>query len=299
MKRISTSKLARRESFAAFFFLLPAAVMFITFTIIPLFTSFGLMFTKWDMLTPAKPVGLVNFAKLFSDKRFGAVVGNTLIYAAAGVVLKVSLGLLVAQMVYRLRLKFVSATLESVYFFPVILPMSIVAMVWGILFNTGMGAVNSFLVSWGMARVPWLTNPQWAKVTIIMLDVWKGLGFFFIIYLVALRNVPRDFYEAASIDGAKPRQLFWHITWPLISPTTLFLSINALIGSLQIFDGPYILTKGGPGDATLSLVNYIYETAFQLRNMGYATTLAIVLLLFTLLVTALQFIASKRWVHYT
>ena len=150
----------------------------------------------------------------------------------------------------------------------------------------------------GLGKVPWLTDPRFSLMTVIILDVWKGVGFFFIIYLVALRNVPKDLYEAAEIDGAGKSKKFFSITLPLISPTTLFLTIQAVIGSLQVFDQAYVLTKGGPGDSSSTMVFYIWQNAFLKMDMGYGTTLALLLFVFVMIVTVTQMVLSKKWVFY-
>jgi multiple sugar transport system permease protein len=282
----------------AYLLLLPSIVLFVLFVVYPIFSTISLSFQQWDLLTPAEFVGLQNYQELLVDDRLGTIIGNTLLFTVLAVALKVVLGLVIAFAVWSIKPKFVSAFAESAIFFPVILPMSIVALVWGILLNTNVGVVNGLLGLVGIGKVPWLTNADWALRSIVLLDVWKGLGFFVIIFMVALKNVPRDYYDAAAVDGADTWAQFRYITLPSISPTTLFLTIIAIIGSLQVFDQAYILTRGGPGDATRTFVYYLWENAFQFRNMGYAATLALLLFGFILVVTFLQFAFSKKWVVY-
>ena len=271
----------------AYIMLAPAILLFITFVLIPLVSTFIISFCEWDMLTPAEFVGWQNFETLLNDQRLRTVIINTLIFAVAAVILKIGIGLLLAVVVHSIRNKFLTSVMESVFFFPIILPMAIVAIVWGMLLNTV-----------GLGKVPWLTDPRVSLMTVIILDVWKGVGFFFIIYLVALRNVPKDLYEAAEIDGAGKSKKFFSITLPLISPTTLFLTIQAVIGSLQVFDQAYVLTKGGPGDSSSTMVFYIWQNAFQKMDMGYGTTLALLLFVFVMIVTVTQMVLSKKWVFY-
>ena len=282
----------------AYIMLAPAILLFITFVLIPLVSTFIISFCEWDMLTPAEFVGWQNFETLLNDQRLRTVIINTLIFAVAAVILKIGIGLLLAVVVHSIRNKFLTSVMESVFFFPIILPMAIVAIVWGMLLNTDMGVINGLLTTVVLGKVPWLTDPRFSLMTVIILDVWKGVGFFFIIYLVALRNVPKDLYEAAEIDGAGKSKKFFSITLPLISPTTLFLTIQAVIGSLQVFDQAYVLTKGGPGDSSSTMVFYIWQNAFQKMDMGYGTTLALLLFVFVMIVTVTQMVLSKKWVFY-
>ena len=291
-------KIKGKEIMWAYIMLAPAILLFITFVLIPLVSTFVISFCEWDMLTPAEFVGWQNFETLLNDQRLRTVIINTLIFAVAAVILKIGIGLLLAVVVHSIRNKFLTSVMESVFFFPIILPMAIVAIVWGMLLNTDMGVINGLLTTEGLGKVPWLTDPRFSLMTVIILDVWKGVGFFFIIYLVALRNVPKDLYEAAEIDGAGKSKKFFSITLPLISPTTLFLTIQAVIGSLQVFDQAYVLTKGGPGDSSSTMVFYIWQNAFQKMDMGYGTTLALLLFVFVMIVTVTQMVLSKKWVFY-
>lgn len=292
------NKTSIKETLWAYAFLFPSIVLFTAFVFIPVISAFSLTFFEWNMLNTPKFIGFENYNRLLNDVRAGTVIKNTLFFTVFAVIFKIVLGLFVALMVTKITRKYISAILESVFFFPILLPMSIVTMVWGMLLNTDMGVINGFLVTIGLKRIPWLIDLKWAMRSIIIIDVWKGLGFFFIIYLSALRNVPKEFYEAADIDGANGLQKFFRLTLPLVSPTTLLLTVTAIIGSLQVFDSAYILTRGGPGDATTTVVYYIWQNAFQMMNMGYGSTLAIILLVFILIVTGIQFALSKRWVFY-
>ena len=171
-------------------------------------------------------------------------------------------------------------------------------MIWGFLFNAQFGAVNSFLSLLGIENIPWLFHPTWARINIVMLEVWRGLGFVFVIFLIALRNVPRDFYEAAEIDGASSTRQLFSISLPMISPTLFFIIVTQTIFSLQIFDSVQLLTRGGPGFSTTTIGLHIYNTAFLFRNMGYGATIAIVLFFIMIIFTATQFYIAKKWVHY-
>ena len=299
MKRLQTLQKARRSEWIWGYALLgPSLLLFLTFVAGPILSSFVVSFHSWNMLSSPDFVGGDNYRMLAEDSRLLKVLGNTFYFAVASVVAKMAIGVVMAQMVNSIRSKAVTSILESVYFFPILLPLSVIAMVWGLMFNTDFGVVNALLQSIGLSKIPWFTDMQWAMRSIILLDVWKGLGFYFIIFLVALRNVPKDFHEAAEIDGAGGWMKFWRISLPIISPSSFFLLITGVIGSLQIFDSAYILTRGGPGDATRTFVLYLWETAFQKLNMGYGTALAVLLFVIVLIITLLQFVLGRRWVHY-
>ena len=299
MKRLQTLQKARRSEWIWGYALLgPSLLLFLTFVAGPILSAFVLSFHSWNMLSSPDFVGGDNYRMLAEDSRLLKVLGNTFYFAVASVVAKMAIGVVMAQMVNSIRSKAVTSILESVYFFPILLPLSVIAMVWGLMFNTDFGVVNALLQSIGLSKIPWFTDMQWAMRSIILLDVWKGLGFYFIIFLVALRNVPKDFHEAAEIDGAGGWMKFWRISLPIISPSSFFLLITGVIGSLQIFDSAYILTRGGPGDATRTFVLYLWETAFQKLNMGYGTALAVLLFVIVLIITLLQFVLGRRWVHY-
>ena len=296
-------KIKGKEIMWAYIMLAPAILLFITFVLIPLVSTFVISFCEWDMLTPAEFVGWQNFETLLNDQRLRTVIINTLIFAVAAVILKIGIGLLLAVVVHSIRNKFLTSVMESVFFFPIILPMAIVAIVWGMLLNTDMGVINGLLTTVGLGKVPWLTDPRFSLITVIILDVWKGVGFFFIIYLVALRNVPKDLYEAAEIDGAGKSKKFFSITLPLISPTTLFLTIQAVIGSLQLLTSSDDVMQALIRDIQLArhnieMVFYIWQNAFQKMDMGYGTTLALLLFVFVMIVTVTQMVLSKKWVFY-
>ena len=278
--------------------LLPSLLLFVVFVLAPIVATFTLSLFRWNLLTTPELIGLDNFQALMDDPRLGMVLSNTIVFAAVAVIAKVTLGLTLAVLVWWSRPRIVTATLESALFFPVILPMAVVAMVWGLLLNTDLGIVNGVLASIGLPRIPWFTDSAWALPSIILLDVWKGLGFFVIVYLVALRNIPREVLEAARIDGAGRLASIRQVAIPLVSPTTLFLGVIATIGSLQVFDQAYILTRGGPGDASRTIVYYLWEQAFQRLNVGYGATVALLLFGLVFAITIVQMRISKRWINY-
>lgn len=295
---IKRKKFSKNEVIIAYAMILPATLLFLVFVAYPAIRTFSLSFFKWDLLTDAKFVGFSNFVNLFNDDRIKTVIINTLVFTVISVVLKLVLGFLLAYLVFKLKNKFGNVFMESSIFFPIIIPMSIVSMVFVMLFNTDTGAINGFLNSIGIPKIPWLSSAKMSLFSVMLVDVWKGVGFFFIIYLVGMRNIPASFLEAADIDGASPMRKVFSIIIPCISSTTLFLLINALITSLQIFDPVYLLTRGGPGDSSNTISYYIWSKAFQERDIGYGSVLALVLFVFVMIVTIIQFIISKLWVNY-
>lgn len=294
----SGKRLKRIEGVTGWLMITPALILFLGFVLYPAIRTFGLSFFDWDLLTDKEYVGFENFGKLFTDERLGTIIGNTLLLTAVSVVLKVALGFLLAYFVFRLQNKAGSVFMESAIFFPIIIPMSIISMVFVILFSTDTGAINGILYMIGLPKVPWLTGASMALWSVLIVDVWKGLGFFFIIYLVAIRNIPQSYLEAADIDGAGNAKKLFGIILPCVSATSLFLVINALITCLQLFEPVYLLTRGGPGDSSNVISYYIWSVAFQERDIGYGSVLALVLFVFVMLVTIAQFAISKFWVHY-
>jgi putative ABC-type sugar transport system, permease component len=187
---------------------------------------------------------------------------------------------------------------RSVLFFPLILSAASVSIIMSYLFNENFGLVNHFLNMFGIGNVAWLTSPQGAMVVVVLVYVWQNFGFSFLLFLGGLASIPKEVYEAAQVDGATSWRQFWRITFPLVSPTTLVASVMAIISALQIFDQPYVLTRGGPGDSTRTAVMVIYESAFKQLEFGKASAIGIVLTILIMLVTALQFRLSRRFVFY-
>jgi len=287
----------KSEALSAWFFLMPSLVGFVIFvfgaTIISLFISF----LDWDMLTPAKFVGLGNYFKLLKDDSFYIVLRNTLIFVIGTVPTRVILSLLLALVLVK---NIPGRTVfRSAIFLPVASSTVAVAMIWRWIFNADFGLLNDFLYRIGISNLPqWLINPNWALAALIIFSVWKDLGFSTVIFMAGLEGIPKVLYEAAEIDGASPWTKFWKITLPLLSPTTFFVVIINIIGSFQVFDQAYVLTGGGPGNATTTIVYYIYNYAFQRFKMGYASSAAWILFAIIFVFTIIQFKYQKNWVYY-
>ncbi len=303
---MSTANIAKRKSrslrqarhLTAYAFLLPNILGFVTLTLIPIVAAFGLSFLDWDFANPAKFVGLRNFMRLARDSGFKISLKNTIYYSAVSVPLTIVFALFLAALLnQRVRgIKF----FRTIYFFPEISSIIAVAVVWNMLYHPTMGPINSFLRSIGIDNPPgWTASVKWAMPAVILMSVWKQVGYYTVIFLAGLQGIPEQLYEAATIDGANSWQKFRYITLPMLSPTTFLVSILLVINSFKVFDQIVIMTDGGPGRATNVLVYYIYYQAFLLFRFGYASAIATVLFALVLIVTIVQFRMEKKWVHYT
>jgi multiple sugar transport system permease protein len=290
--------LRRREAIAAYLFLLPTLIGFVIFVLGPTLAAIGLSFFDWNLISKPTYVGLDNYRKLLDDTRIQPIYMTTITIALRVVICNVVLGLVIAVLLDQKMPGFLRQVFRLSYFFPYVVSVSAVALIWTFLMNKSLGPLNYYLGQLGIKPIPWLVSSTWSPIAIVITDVWKNLGFNVIVFLGGLQGISSDLYEAADVDGASGWQKFRKITLPLLSPTTFFLTVINLINAFQIFAQPYILTQGGPGDATRTVVMYIYEQGFRFFNMGYASTIALSLFVIILVLTLLQFALSKRWVFY-
>lgn len=296
------SKNKRREVSAAFWFLLPNVIGFVLFMVGPLLASLGISFLEWNLLTPPKWLGVANFVKLVSDEDFWHSLRATLYYILGsvplGIVSALALALALNQKLSGIRLY------RTIYFIPVVSSMIAVALMWRWMYNPTAGILNYMLDQFfKLLHLPltppdWLQSRTWAMPAIILMSVWKSLGYNMVLFLAGLQGIPVHLYEAAEIDGATSWHKFCKITLPLLTPTTFFIVIISIIGSFQIFEQAYIMTQGGPARATVTTVYYIYENGFQWYKMGYASAVAWVLFALILVVTLVQWRYQDRWVFY-
>nr|WP_240159476.1 sugar ABC transporter permease [Paenibacillus aceris] len=207
-------------------------------------------------------------------------------------------GLLIALAVNRNIAKGWKYLYRTIFYFPVLATSAAVAVAWQFIFSKDFGILNYMLGKFGVSPIAWMQSPQWVYVAVAIYSFWKFIGNAFLYYLIGLQSIPAALYEAAEIDGANKTQRFFSITLPMLSPTIFFVLVTTLIGATQIFDEPYLITSGGPGDASRSVNMYIYEVAFQHHEMGYASTLSLSLFLIILCVTVFQFSISNKWVNY-
>jgi multiple sugar transport system permease protein len=295
---VKTNQRRWKDIAAGYLFLLPALIVFGVFIAQPLVASIVLSFTKYNVISPAVFVGLDNFVAFFHDKRFGLILWNTVKFALILVPLHLIVGLLIALAVTKvvsIRWQYVYRT---AFYFPVLVTTAAVAVAWVYMFDNNFGVLNYLLGLIGFDAIPWLNDPNWVYVSVAIFSLWKFVGNPFLYYLIGLQNIPRTLYEAAEIDGANRFQSFYRITVPMLTPTIFFVLVITLIGAIQIFDEPYLITGGGPGDASRTVSLYIYELAFQYKTMGYASTVSLGLFVIILAITILQFRLSSRWVYY-
>lgn len=280
-------------------FLAPTLIGLGLFTFLPILASIALAFFRWDIITDPQFVGLDNFAQIAADPTIRVSFLNTIAFVIIAVTLQLALALGLAVLVNTKMPALLRSFFRSVLFFPLILSAASVSIIMSYLFNENFGLVNHFLNMLGIGNVAWLTSPQGAMVVVVLVYVWQNFGFSFLLFLGGLASIPKEVYEAAQVDGATSWRQFWRITFPLVSPTTLVASVMAIISALQIFDQPYVLTRGGPGDSTRTAVMVIYESAFKQLEFGKASAIGIVLTILIMLVTALQFRLSRRFVFYS
>jgi multiple sugar transport system permease protein len=305
-----------------YLFLLPSLVGFITFVIFPIVASLILSFYKWDLLTPAEFVGVKNYVELATaDPLMGRVLGNTFFYMITIAPIQLVIGFTLA-VVLNSGLRGMGFY-RMIYFMPVVTSIVAAAMVFQFLLNRDSGVVSNWMW-WGLERFlqldfvaanqrlsdfartyltppDWLNDPKWAKPGVVLLTLWKNVGFTMVIYLAALQGVPQALYEAAKVDGATAWQRVRHITVPLVSPTTFFLLIIQMIGAFQIFEEPFVMTANTQGQlppASMSIVIYIFQNAFSFQRMGKAAAIAWVLFGIIFVLTLTQMQLQKRWVHY-
>ncbi len=276
----------------ALFFLLPTVVILGTFNFYPALYSLYLSFFEWNGVSPKRPfVGLDNYQRLFSSSEFWNSLQVTVIYAAAMTVAALALGMIVAVLLNQdIRGR---ALYRALYFLPVITPTVAAGVVWKYLFDPSQGVINRFLAGSGITGPSWLTDPSWALVAIVIVGVWKRVGFNMVVYLAALQGVPRIYYEAAQLDGASPWQRFRFVTLPLLAPSTFFLTVTALIDAFQVFDLVYVMTQGGPLKSTDVIGYYLYRYGFRYYELGFASAIAYVMFALIFVVTLIQFRLSR------
>jgi len=293
---ISSLSAARREFIAGYLFISPWLIGFLAFLLVPIVTSFGLSFTKADFLSPTVFVGLRNFRTiLLEDELFRKSLVNTTYYSLVRVPSGILLALVMALFLNR-NMAGVSV-FRTIYYLPSVVSGVAVSLLWVWIFQPDWGLANTLLAALGLPRLRWLQSETWAMPVIIITSLW-GVGGSMIIYLAGLRSIPAELYEAASLDGAAVWRQFIHVTLPLLTPTLFYGLITGIIGSFQVFTASYIMTGGGPANATLTYVLYLYRKAFEQFHMGYGCALAWILLIMILSLTLVVFRTSSAWVFY-
>lgn len=287
-------RLARREALTAYLFLLPNIVGFLLISLFPLMANIGISFTRWDILTAPRFVALKNYITMFKDPIFWKAASNTVIYC-----LGITLLMLVTSLFLALLLNQALRGIlffRMVYFLPVMTSAIAVGLIWAWIFDPG-GLLNFLLFKLGLPRQEWL-GESLGKFCIILVSVWRSAGYNMVILLAGLKSIPTEYYEAAEVDGANAWQKFRSVTLPLLTPSLFFVALISMIGSFKIFDQIYILTAGGPGNASTSLVFYMYTQGFEFLRMGYAAAIAVVLTVVIFVLTVIQWRGSRLWVFY-
>ena len=296
-KRRRFSRVRLEEILAGYMFVLPSFLGLAIFLVLPILASFILVFMHYDLLTPPRWAGLSNIKQLFSDKRMVISYWNTLRFTLGATFLNNVLGLSLAMRVNRAMPRVLKYLLRTALFFPVLTTSASLAVVWQFILTQDRGILNYLLQQIGLNPVPWLSSSEWALRSVIMYDVWRACGYLMVLYLAGLQGIPESLYEAAKIDGAGGWQLTRHITLPLITPTAFFCIVISLIGAAQVCDNAWVLTQGGPGDASRLIAIHINELGFKHFDMGYASVVSLTLLVILLVLTLVQFWGARKWVY--
>ena len=270
---------------------MPAILGTLIFIIVPVVCSFGLSFAKWDLLNPIQFVGGQNYVELFKSNLFYKILNNTIVFALSTSILGVFIPLVLASILNsKIR---GSEFYKTAYFLPFITPMVVVGIVWAWIFDPNIGLLNQVL----HIHINWLYDSKFAMPALIIVSVWKLIGYNMIIFLSSLSAISQSMFEAAKIDGADAFQIFKNVTIPLLSPTIFFVVIITAISSFQVFDLIYLMTQGGPFDSTNVLVYAIYKNAFEYFNVGRASAIAYVLFVIILVLTLIQWSLRKKLVY--
>lgn len=291
-------KARTKNILTAYSFLIPNFLGFAIFTLIPLVFAMALSFFNWNGANIIQFNGIDNFVKMFtSDDDFKTSLLNTVLYVVGTVPLTMVCSLLLAVLLNKSS-RGVKA-FRAVFFFPYVSSIVAVGAVWNLIFSPELGPLNQYLVSIGIHNPPgWLSDIHWALFCIILISVWKYMGYNMVLYLAGLQAIPRELYEAATVDGANSWQKFTKITWPMLTPTTFFVSIMLVVTSFKVFDLISVITQGGPGRATNVLVYDIYKLAFEQSKYGYANAVAMVLFIIVLAITLFQFKFEEKFTDF-
>ena len=290
-------RIFRSEATLFLLFILPNVLLFTIFTYWPLIYNIYLSLTGWNFLTAEKPfIGLDNYHTLLTSQAFWSVMRSTLIYTVGAVGGSVLLGLLCALLLNQ-KLRFRSGV-RAVIFAPTLLSGVAISIVWYYIFDTRVGLLREVLLWFHVTSPAWLRDPNWAMVAVIIVYVWKNLGFAAVIYIAGLQSIPNDLYEAAKVDGSNALQRFRDVTWPQLGPIHFFVMVTSILGTLQSFDIIQTLTVGGPVNATTNLIYFTYQQSFINNFAGYGAASAMILFVVMLVVTVVQYRLSERRTHY-
>ena len=278
-------------------FVVPALIPLTVFWIYPILRSMLLSLTDWDYMSPSYSfVGLSNYVALFKDTRFYSALWNTFVFGIGTVIPTIIGGMILALLLQKAFRG--DGIFKFILFSPWITPTVAISIVWTWIYEPDVGIANHVLKFFHLPALQWINSSSTAMLAVIIVSVWKSLGYAMIFYITALEKVPKELYEANALDGANSWQRFRDVTLPCISPTTFFLVIITMVNSLQAYDQIQILTQGGPSGSTRTLLYMYYQLGFEEFNMGQATAVAMILILITVMLSLIQFVVSKKWVHY-
>ncbi len=282
-RTLLTSK--RRETLAGWIFLVPALGLMLMFVFYPMLSAGWISLNDWNLLGEMKFSGLENFKTLWQDQQWWDCLKRTFTYTLCYVPALYIMSLLLAMIVHKIPKG--SGFFRTAYFMPVILSSVVTGLIWKLMYDERTGVINNVLEAVIDQRIPWLSSVEWSMPAVLIVHVWMQMGYYMIIFLAGLQDIPKEYYEAASIDGANSWHTFWNVTMPGLSNTSVFILVMSVINSFQAYDHIATLTGGGPANSTNLAVQYIYETAFSQYNMGYAASLAlnlfVIILAFSLL----------------
>jgi multiple sugar transport system permease protein len=281
---------------APYLLLSPALVLFLTFVVAPVIGAIVISFLNWNLLSTSTWAGLDNYNKLLHDGELHAALRHTLVFTFWSIVLHVVVGLGLALAVNRPMHKVTRYVLRTTFFFPFLISWAAVALIWQYALDPTFGVATFYGSKVGLPN-DWLLDKSLALPALILVDLWKTIGFAFVVFLAGLQAIPPSLYEAARVDGAGSWHRFWHVTLPMLSPTIFFIVVISFIGAFQIFEPMFIMTRGGPDGSTESIVQYLYETAFRDFQVGYASAIAMLVFAVILVATLIQFALRRRWVH--
>ncbi len=289
------SALARREAIDGYLFIAPWIIGFVLFTAGPMIASFALIFVDWDLLGDPRWGGLTNVTRLWSDRLVGESLYNTGYYTFFSVPLRLGLALAIAILLNQAVRG--QSFWRTLFYLPAVVPAVANVILWMWMFNPNQGLFNMVLTTLGLPRLNWLWDPALAKPSLILMSLWT-IGNVVIIFLAGLQSIPKGLYDAAQIDGAGSWSLFRHVTLPMLSPVLLFNLVMGIIYSFQVFTNAFLMTGGGPANATLFTVLYLYQVAFEQFRIGYGSAIAWVLFVVILLFTLIQWKLADYWVYY-
>ena len=295
-KRLYSKK--KSDAVSGYLFLLPALLAFLLFIGAPMVITIVLSFFDYNMLQVSEWINFDNYIEFFKNPTSWQIIWNTFKLTLILVALHIVIALLLAFVIYKEKRGPVKYVYRTAVYLPSILTTASVAIAWYYMFNYDLGVFNWLLSQLGISGVKWLTSSSGVIVAICLFSLWKFVGTPFLYYLIGLQGIPDGYYEAAQIDGANKIQTFFHITLPMLTPTLFFVITITTINTFQIFDEPYIITNGGPGNASRTLALHVYEKAFKAYEMGYASSVSVVLFIIVLVITIILYSTQNKWVTY-